>query len=260
VTKLVSHFLRMALWISARNAKEIAERKRVEDTVKAIDELMSRPPPESQREMAALSPGRTLNDVEAILAAVPLAQRVTAEVGIPNGARLYFQGRATGQAVRGVLPATFIMDRFEVAQGRLIGELDLELQTQVVVLGASIAEYLFPRGLDPLDRVITINGLPFTVCGVLKEYHSAGSSGGGSSRVSSKNSAVFIPLTTAQTLFRIDENVDVIHVQLADIAETLGLPVENLISPDTVRRLCWSPPRPAWGQRRRTGGQPSTGT
>lgn len=32
---------------------------------------------------------------------------------------------------------------------------------------------------------------------------------------------------------------------LADIADTLGLPVENLLSPDTVRRLCWSPPQPA---------------
>lgn len=32
---------------------------------------------------------------------------------------------------------------------------------------------------------------------------------------------------------------------LADIAEALGLPVENLISPDTVRRLCWTPPEPA---------------
>ena len=131
--------------------------------------VLSKPPPESQRENAPLSPGRTMNDVEAILQAVPLAQRVTAEVLIPNGARLYFQGRATGQIVRGVLPATFVMDRFEIAQGRLIGELDIELQTQVVVLGASIAEYLFPRGIDALDRVITINGQPFTVVGILQE-------------------------------------------------------------------------------------------
>src|ERR1043166_4513880 len=101
------------------------------------------PPPESQREIAPLSPGRTLNDVDAILAAGPLARRVTAEVNIPGGARLYFQGRATWQTVRGVLPATFIMDRFEVAQGRLIGDMDNELQTQVVVLGASVAETLF---------------------------------------------------------------------------------------------------------------------
>ena len=179
-----------------------------------------RPPPDSQREIAPLSPGRTLNDVEAILSAVPLAQRVSAEVMIPNGARLYFQGRATGQNVRGVLPATFIMDRFEVAQGRLIGELDLELQTQVVVLGSQIAEQLFPRGIDPLDRVITINGQPFTVCGVLKEYRFGGTGGGGgSSRFNQKNQAVFIPLTTAQTLYRIDENVDVLNIQLADVAD-----------------------------------------
>jgi ABC-type antimicrobial peptide transport system permease subunit len=178
----------------------------------------SKPAPEFQREKAMLSPGRTLKDVDAILAAVPLARRVTAEVMIPNGARLYFQGRATGQSVRGVLPATFIMDRFDISQGRLIGELDLELQSQVVVLGASIANYLFIRGIDPLGRVITINGQPFTVIGVLKEYSMSGATSGGN-RFSSKNSAVFIPLTTAQTLFRIDENVDVLNVQLGDIAD-----------------------------------------
>jgi putative ABC transport system permease protein len=178
--------------------------------------VISKPPPEVQRDKAALSPGRTINDVDAILAAVPLARRVTAEVNIPSGARLYYQGRATGQNVRGVLPATFIMDRFEVAQGRLIGELDNDLQTQVVVIGASIVDQLFARGIDPLGRVITINGQPFTVVGVLKTYQAAGVGG---SQFSSKNSAVFIPLTTAQTLFRIDENVDVLSVQLGDIAD-----------------------------------------
>jgi ABC-type antimicrobial peptide transport system permease subunit len=172
--------------------------------------------PEFQRERAPLSPGRTLNDVDAIRTAVPLAQRVTAEVLIPGGARLAFQGRATSQTVRGVLPETFVMDRFEVADGRLIGDLDQEFQTQVVVLGSTIADILVPRGLDPVGRVITINGLPFTVVGVLREYTSSGS---GASRVSSKNYAVFIPLTTAQTLFRIDENIDVLNVKIGDIAD-----------------------------------------
>lgn len=172
-------------------------------------------PPDVQREKAALSPGRTLNDVDAIIAAVPLARRVTAEVLISSGARLYFQGRATSQYVRGVLPASFVMDRFDVESGRLIGELDNELQTQVVVLGATVAETLIPRGLDPIGQNITINGQPFTVVGVLKEYQFA--MGGG--RYNTKNSAVFIPLTTCQTLFRLDENVDVLNVQLADIAD-----------------------------------------
>jgi ABC-type antimicrobial peptide transport system permease subunit len=178
--------------------------------------VLSRPPPETQREIAQLSPGRTLNDVDAILAAVPLAQRVTAEVSIPGGGRLAFQGRATWQNVRGVLPATFIMDRFDVAMGRTIGDLDLELQKQVVVLGQSIVDQLFPRGIDALDRVITINGQPFTVVGVLQSYQT---SLGGSGGFSAKNQAVFIPLTTLQTLFRIDEKVDVLNVKVADVAD-----------------------------------------
>lgn len=178
--------------------------------------------PEYQREKAMLSPGRTLNDVDAIRSAVPLAQRVTAEVNLIGGARLYFQGRAANVGVRGVLPETFIMDRFAISQGRLLGDLDNELQTQAVVLGATIAEILFPRGIDPLDRIITINGLPFSVVGVLRDYRLSGGGGIGGGRVSQKNYAVFIPLTTAQTLYRIDENVDVLNVQLADIAHMVA--------------------------------------
>ena len=29
------------------------------------------------------------------------------------------------------------------------------------------------------------------------------------------------------------------------LAEEHALPVENLLSPDTVRRLCWTPPEPS---------------
>ncbi|BFO16470.1 hypothetical protein SHKM778_28580 [Streptomyces sp. KM77-8] len=28
------------------------------------------------------------------------------------------------------------------------------------------------------------------------------------------------------------------------LAERLGMPAENLITPDTVRRVCWEPPQP----------------
>jgi ABC-type antimicrobial peptide transport system permease subunit len=177
--------------------------------------VWSRPAPETQREIAQLSPGRTMNDVDAILAAVPLAQRVTAEVTIRDGARISFQGRATWQNVRGVLPATFIMDRFDVQMGRTIGELDNELQNQVIVLGAQIVAQLFPPGIDALDRVVTLNGQPFTVVGVLREY--VAPVGAGS--FSAKNQAVFIPLTTLQTLFRIDENVDILNIKVGDVAD-----------------------------------------
>lgn len=123
-------------------------------------------PPDVQREKAALSPGRTLNDVDAIIAAVPLARRVTAEVLISSGARLYFQGRATSQYVRGVLPASFVMDRFDVESGRLIGELDNELQTQVVVLEPPSPRPSSPAGSTPSARTLPSTGSrsPSSVC------------------------------------------------------------------------------------------------
>jgi putative ABC transport system permease protein len=167
--------------------------------------------PEEQREIAALSPGRTIKDVEAIVAAVPLARRVTAEVTV-SPARLHYQGKAAWQQVRGVMPATFTMDRFEVERGRMIGELDLERQAQVIVLGSVMVERLFALGVDPLGTSVQINGQPFTVIGVLPEYRFPG---GG--RMYFKNAVAFIPLTTAQTLFRIDEKVDSLSVQVADV-------------------------------------------
>jgi putative ABC transport system permease protein len=183
--------------------------------IERID-IGNKPPPDSQREIAPISPGRTLNDVRAILAAVPLAKRVTAEVNLQSGGRLFFQGRNAWSQPRGVLPATFAMDRITVADGRLIGDYDLEQQTQVIILGSSIARNLFARGLDPLDRVLTLNGLPFTVIGVLPEYASRG---GDNDTVSERNYSIFIPLTTAQTLFRTDEKVDVLSVQLSAIED-----------------------------------------
>ena len=183
--------------------------------IERID-IVNKAPPESQREIAPISPGRTLNDVRAILAAVPLAQRVTAEVNLQNGGRLSFQGRASWSQPRGVLPATFAMDRISVADGRLLGDLDLELQAQTIVIGSYSARQLFARGLDPLGRVLTLNGQPFTVVGVLPEYSSHG---GDNDSLSERNYAVFIPLTTAQTLFRTDEKVDVLSVQLAAVED-----------------------------------------
>jgi hypothetical protein len=88
-----------------------------------------------------------------------------------------FQGRATGQNVRGVLPATFIMDRFDIAQGRLIGELDLELQAGSSCSARRLPTVV-PRGIDPLGRVCDQRPAFHGDWGV-EEYQLAGSTSGG---------------------------------------------------------------------------------
>ncbi|NOU98156.1 FtsX-like permease family protein [Paenibacillus sp. LMG 31456] len=75
-------------------------------------------------------------------------------------------------------------------KGRFITEADLDLRTNVAVMGATVAKELFGT-TDPLDKIININGFQFTVVGLL---NAKGSSIGGTSA----DDSVIIPLTTAQ--------------------------------------------------------------
>ena len=54
---------------------------------------------------------------------------------------------------------------FKLAKGRDLSFLDIEKLNQVCVLGSATAEELFAFA-DPLDKTITINGIPFRVVGV----------------------------------------------------------------------------------------------
>ncbi len=59
---------------------------------------------------------------------------------------------------------------YSIAKGREFSYLEIENLSQVCVLGSATAEYLFGF-VDPIDKVISINGLPFRVVGV---YQSKG--------------------------------------------------------------------------------------
>ncbi len=54
---------------------------------------------------------------------------------------------------------------YKLAKGRELSYLEIENMAQVCVLGADTAEYLFSFA-DPIDKTVTINGLPFRVVGV----------------------------------------------------------------------------------------------
>ena len=54
---------------------------------------------------------------------------------------------------------------YKIAKGRELSFLDIEKLNQVCVLGSEAAQQLFAFA-DPLDKTITINGIPFRVVGV----------------------------------------------------------------------------------------------
>ena len=74
-------------------------------------------------------------------------------------------------------------------EGRFLTEEDVAGEARVAVLGANVAEKLFP-GTYPIDQSIRINNVPFRVVGVMEKK--------GGSGFGSFDDEVFVPFNTAQ--------------------------------------------------------------
>ena len=106
-------------------------------------------------------------DVEAIRADVPLVAAISPEVFIRR-AQIQHESRQESLQVRGVRPVDYGRVRnMNVGSGRWLSVEDDTQKHQVAVLGSNAAKKLFGE-IPPEGESITINGMQFTVAGVLK--------------------------------------------------------------------------------------------
>jgi putative ABC transport system permease protein len=90
-------------------------------------------------------------------------------------------------AITGVTPEFTSVNAYTVADGRFITNYDNSAEDRVVVLGSQAASDLF-SGLNPMGRSISINGINFTVVGVLASK--------GTTSFFSQDDVILIPLQT----------------------------------------------------------------
>ena len=81
---------------------------------------------------------------------------------------------------------------YEIETGRNFSLDDVLMNKHLVLIGAEIVKLLFPEGVDPLDREITVAGLKLKVAGVLKSKGSSATSG---------DNVCFMPVTSAREYF-----------------------------------------------------------
>jgi putative ABC transport system permease protein len=81
---------------------------------------------------------------------------------------------------------------YEIDKGRVFTPEELQMNSRLVLIGSDIAKDLFPTGLDPIGKDISVAGLKLQVAGVLKSK--------GSSVISGDN-VCFMPVTTARQYF-----------------------------------------------------------
>lgn len=192
--------------------------------------VMEDTPATGPRHLQAMSKGRTMQDVRAIEQACPLAVWVSPEVDFRG--TIQRGGKTFDTRAQGVREDILAINNYEVAEGRFIGALDLERYANVAVIGTSVIKELYEPQEPAVGTMIKLNGLPFTVIGVLKHYQ-LGEPKNEKDRnpLEWKNRIIFIPLTTAQKKLTGKEELTWLNAKVLRFADVgrLAEQVENIL-------------------------------
>lgn len=156
-------------------------------------------------------------EVEAILR-IPHVRRVLPQVNI--GATVSYFANSIETQVIGTKPEYEEMRNSHPLYGRFITDADLSSSAKVAVIGSNAASELF-RNEVPLGKIVRINGIPFTVVGVLEPK-------GSQSIGYNPDDMIIIPLTTAQQRLLGANKIDMLSVEVD--SEELVLSVKNNIT------------------------------
>lgn len=145
----------------------------------------------------------TNGDLDAIRN-LPLVKYVAAESSV-NSATIAIGSNTWTTKVDGTNPELMTIKDWPTVDGSFFDDSDVAAMNRVAVLGSTVVENLFSDGTSPLGQVIRIDGLSFTVIGVLETK--------GSSGQSDPDDVIYIPLTTAQQRLVGSNTVQTINVQ-----------------------------------------------
>lgn len=128
----------------------------------------------------------SFEDADAIMASVPNVLGTLPEIQGSYTVRFGRQDyQTTVTATSENLPR---IRNWPLARGVFFTREDSDRYTTVAVLGATVADEMFPDGADPLGEYILIRNVPFQVIGVLTRKGASGFGGG------DQDDAVFVPL------------------------------------------------------------------
>jgi len=178
-------------------------------------------------EKVRANPRITPIDMRAIRRNSPLASAVMLDASA--GARITYRDKSIDSTrVQGVTSEFGSFSMFDAERGRLMSPIEVENGRPVVVIGWQTADRLFGSSIDPLDRVIQIQGHHFTVVGVSAKK--------GSNLGQSQDEFAIIPLSQFQMLFGSRRSLEM-TVKPRDAAAIPAAIDEATLAMRTARRL-----------------------
>jgi putative ABC transport system permease protein len=137
-----------------------------------------------------------------------------AEAHLNGGAEVKHKGRLMYEVnISGETPNMIDIGQAKVESGRYINDTDYQHESMVCFIGQDLVDEFFPS-LDPIDKEITVRGIPFRVIGVAARI--------GSTFGQSQDKFVQIPLTTFQKIFMARPEL-VVSVQAWDAQQMMVL-------------------------------------
>jgi putative ABC transport system permease protein len=172
------------------------------------------------------NPRITLTDARAIRRNSELAASVMADAG-SNG-RITYRDRSIDQTrVQGVTEDYVNFSSFDAERGRLMSPAEVQTSRPVVVIGWGTADRLFDN-LDPLDKMIQIEGVHFRVVGVSAKR--------GTVLGRSQDEFAVVPLGQFQMMFGSRPRLSV-SVKPRDVSQMSQATDEAMLALRSARRL-----------------------
>jgi putative ABC transport system permease protein len=141
----------------------------------------------------------TLDDMRFLQERLTLAQHIGAQGG--SNAEVRAGGeKLNGISVKGNTPGMINIDTTQAEYGRYISEVDDEGRRNVALIGAEVADKLYGRR-DVVGRELKIDGLPFEVIGVAKEF--------GTAFGQSRDAFIIIPISVYQKMWGSRESISI---------------------------------------------------
>ena len=168
-----------------------------------------------------------LSDLEAIKDNIPDIVAISPEASVwtSEDKNVVYGNRSGSYTVKGVMPEYNYIMKSRILKGRFINDMDIANHRKVCLLGKRAYENLFDKGVDPLGKMIRVNGLYFQVVGVVSTYNSNVQING------TPDESVVLPFTTMQQLFSKGDDINFFVMAANDNASIAELQdkVEQLL-------------------------------
>lgn len=146
-------------------------------------------------------------DIEIIKSKVPEVEVVSPMLfgGGPTPKNTIRGEKSGSYNVKGLNPDYVRIDKPEIVYGRYINDIDIQQRRKAVVIGYNAYEDLYKIGENPIGTTIKVNGIYYTVIGVVKGNSHMNING-------PVNRSVMLPYTTMQVAYNMGDQVHVLAI------------------------------------------------